>query len=109
MMSTLSTMLAKRCWRRPMSSNALKMMVVLDMANMPPRKMQSICFQPKAWPVKNPTVIMHRMMEQAAMMGAAPIFMIFLNENSKPRANRRKMTPMSLHRCTFSISVTLGI
>ena len=109
MMSTLSTRLAKRCCRRPMSSKALKMMVVEDIASMPPRKRQFIWLQPKACPVKKPTVIMDKMMVQAAMIGAEPIFMIFLNENSSPRANSRKMTPMSLHRCTFSKSVTLGI
>ena len=37
MMSTLSTRLAKRFCRKPMSSKALKMMVVDDMASMPPR------------------------------------------------------------------------
>ena len=37
MMSTLRTRLAKRLWRRPMSSKALKMMVVEDMASIPPK------------------------------------------------------------------------
>ena len=36
-MSTLSTRPAKRSFRRPMSSKALKMMVVDDMASIPPR------------------------------------------------------------------------
>ena len=35
--STLSTSPAKRSFRSPMSSNALKMMVVDDMASMPPK------------------------------------------------------------------------
>ena len=37
MMSTLSTRLANRFCRRPMSSKALKMMVVDDIASIPPR------------------------------------------------------------------------
>ena len=37
MMSTLSTRLAKRSCRSPMSSKALKIMVVDDMASMPPK------------------------------------------------------------------------
>ena len=37
MMSTLSTSPAKRSLRSPISSNALKMMVVDDMASIPPR------------------------------------------------------------------------
>ena len=37
MMSTLNTIPAKRCWRKPISSKALKMMVVDDIASIPPR------------------------------------------------------------------------
>ena len=37
MMRTLSTRPANRCCRSPMSSKALKMMVVDDMASIPPR------------------------------------------------------------------------
>ena len=92
-----------------MSSKALKMMVVEDMASMPPRKMQSIWLQPNSSPVQAPTYIMHRMMARAAMMGAAPIFRIFLNENSSPRAKSRKMTPISLHTWMPWPSVTLGM
>lgn len=108
-MSTLSTILAKRCCRKPISSKALKIMVVDDMASMPPRKMLSIRPHPKADPVAMPTLIMHIIIVEAAIMGAAPIRMIFLNENSRPSANSRKMTPMSDHKCTLSMSVTLGI
>ena len=36
-MSTLNTSEANFCWRSPRSSNALTMMPVDDMANMPPR------------------------------------------------------------------------
>ena len=71
--------------------------------------MQSILPHPKSPPVNAPTSIMPMMMATAAMIGAAPIFSIFLNENSSPRANSRKMTPMSLHVCTPSMSVTLGM
>ena len=41
-----------KCWsRRPMSSKALKMMVVDDIESMPPRKRLFICPQPRARPV----------------------------------------------------------
>ena len=49
---------------------------------------------------------MQKMIEQAEMMGDAPIFRIFLNEKSKPNENSRNITPMSAHRCMFSESTT---
>ena len=42
---------AKRWLRRPMSSNALKIMVVEDMESIPPRKRLFMCPQPNASPV----------------------------------------------------------
>ena len=71
--------------------------------------MQSILLHPNSPPVNMPTSIIPIMTETAAMIGAAPIFKIFLNENSRPRAKSRKMTPMSLHSLMPSMSVTLGI
>ena len=81
-------------------------MVVELMASMPPRKMQSICRQPNILPAEKPISIIQKMMVQAAMTGAAPILIIFLNEKSSPRENKRKITPMSAHVFTSALSIT---
>ena len=82
------------------------MIVVDDMASMPPRKMQSICDHPKAWPTQTPSIDMLKMMVTVDMTGETPIFSIFLNEKSRPSEKSRNITPMSAHRCTLSISAT---
>ena len=82
------------------------MMVVDDMASMPPRKMQSMRAHEKAWPTTMPSVIMKKMMVQAAMIGDMPIFRIFLTENSSPNAKSRNVTPMSAHVCMSPLSTT---
>ena len=68
------------------------------MANIPPRKMQSIFCHPKARPTSSPSIDMQKMMVIVDMMGDAPIFRIFLNEKSRPSENSRNITPMSAHR-----------
>ena len=82
------------------------MIVVDDMASIPPRKIQSMRDHPKPCPTTIPSIDMQKMMETVDMMGEAPIFRIFLNEKSSPSENSRNMTPMSAHRCTFSVSTT---
>ena len=84
-------------------------MVVDDMANIPPKKMQSILGQSKMCPTSNPNIDMQKMMVIVDMMGEAPIFRIFLNEKSSPRENSKNITPMSAHRWTFSVSSTLAV
>ena len=79
------------------------------MASIPPRKMQSILDQWKAWPTQIPNIIIEKMMVIADMMGEAPIFRIFLNEKSRPNENSRNMTPMSAHSWMFSVSATLAV
>ena len=76
------------------------------MASIPPRKMQSIRDHPKAWPVRKPSTTMQKMMVQAAITGAMPIFRIFLNEKSSPSEKSRKITPMSAHVCMSALSTT---
>ena len=104
--STLITSEANRCCRSPMSSKALYIMVVDDMASIPPRKMQFICDHPKALPTSVPSNIIENTMLHAAMAGAIPIFRIFLNEKSSPSANKRNKTPMSAQVWMFSLSTT---
>ena len=81
-------------------------MVVDDMANIPPRKIQSILLHPKSCPMQTPSIDIEKMMVIVDITGDAPIFRIFLNEKSKPSENSRNITPMSAHRCTFSTSAT---
>ena len=95
--STLITSDAKCCWRNPISSNALYIIVVELIANIPARKMQSIWLHPKALPTVTPMSIIQKMMVSEAITGAAPILRIFLKEKSSPREKSRKMTPMSAH------------
>ena len=83
------------------------MMVVEDMASMPPRKMQSMWPQPKPLPTAMPSRIMLKTMVQAAMTGLVPILRIFLTEKSRPRENRRNITPISAHISTSPLSTTL--
>ena len=82
------------------------MMVVDDMASMPPRNTQFICDQPNALPTRMPRVIIENTIDTAAMTGAMPIFRIFLKEKSRPSANSRNSTPMSAHVWMFSLSTT---
>ena len=96
-MSTLITSPAKRCCLRPRSSKALYIMVVELIANIPPRKMQSMRLHPKAWPATMPSTTMQNTTEHVAITGEAPILIIFLNEKSRPKENRRNITPMSPH------------
>ena len=80
--------------RNPKSSNALYMIVVEDIANIPPRKRRSILLQPKRNPTLLPTPIIHNITQTAATIGPMPIFIILLKENSRPRVNMRNMTPI---------------
>ena len=107
-MRTLITKPANFCWRSPRSSNALYMIVVDDMASIPPRNMQFIWLQENSFPTQMPKSIMEKTMVRAAMMGALPILRIFLKEKSRPREKSRNITPMSAHDCMFSLSTARG-
>ena len=84
-------------------------MVVDDMEIIPPRKRASILLHPKAEPTVKPRKIIPKMMVRAAMMAGPPTLTIFLKLNSNPRANRRKMTPMSLQTWMLAVSMTDGV
>ena len=104
--STLITMLAKRCCRSPRSSKALYIIVVELMASIPPRKMQSMRPHPKLWPTIMPSAIIQNTMAHVAMMGEEPILSIFLKEKSSPSEKSRNITPMSAHVCMSAMSTT---
>ena len=82
------------------------MMVVDDMASIPARNRQSMRLQPKRLPTAVPVAIMQKMIVSVATIGASPMRSIFLNEKSRPRAKRRKSTPMSAHVCMSALSTT---
>ncbi len=87
----------------------MKIMVVDDMANMPPKNRLFILDHPKAWPAMEPIPIMQNMMVQAAINGELPIFSIFLKLNSSPNVNIRKITPMSAQVLILAGSETDGV
>ena len=105
-MSTLITNPAKRCCRKPRSSNALYIMVVELMASIPPRNMQSMRLHPKACPAIMPSIIMQNTTLHVAIIGEMPIFSIFLNEKSSPKEKRRNITPISPHVPMSALSTT---
>ena len=109
MMSTESTFPAKCLCRRPKSSYALYIMVVLLIASMPPRNMLSILFHPNNPPATLPTPIIPAIIRHAQMMGDTPIWIIFLKENSRPRVNIRIITPICPHCSHSSISPMVGV
>ena len=85
------------------------MMVVEDIAIMPPRNRQSILLHPKAEPTAMPSMIMQKMTVQAAITAGPPTLTIFLKLNSSPNAKSRKMTPMSAHTFMLALSMTEGV
>ena len=83
--------------------------MVDDIAIIPPRNRLSIRCQPKPIPTPIPNKIIQKMMVQAAMMAEPPTLTIFLKLNSKPRANSKKMTPISAHVLILAVSITEGV
>ena len=100
---------ANRWLRNPMSSNALKIIVVEDIDNIPPRKRLFICPQPSDKPVIYPAVIIPITTVMAPMTAVPPTFINFLKLKSSPKANNRKITPISAQIRILSTSVTVGI
>ena len=71
--------------------------------------MQSMRPQPNRCPTAVPRNIMQKMMVNAAMTGAIPIFSIFLKLNSSPNVNNRMMTPICAHNSMLPVSLTEGV
>ena len=91
-----------------MSSKALKIIVVDDMDSIPPRKRLFMCPQPSASPAEYPNIIIAPTIVRALIMAVPPTFISFLKLKSSPKANRRKITPISAHIWIFAESVTIG-
>lgn len=77
-------------------------MVVEDMASMPARNMPFMLDHPNRRDTEMPIIIIEKTMVRAAIIGASPIFRIFLNEKSKPNVKRRNITPILPHISMFS-------
>ena len=103
-----NTMLVKGFPLSPRSSKALMMMVVEDIESIPPRKIRSIWVQPIAPPISMPVTNIPANMVPAVIRALLPTFRSFLKLNSRPRANSRKIIPISDHCSTFSGLVRPG-
>ena len=79
------------------------------MANIPPKKRQSMRFQSNNHPVNIPTIIMQNIMVHADMMADPPTFISFLKLNSRPNAKRRNITPISDQVFILAESTTDGV
>ena len=84
------------------------MMLVDEIDNMQPRKMQFILCQPISFPIMKPTENIIINSVSTTMAPEPPTFLSFLNENSRPMANKRKTIPMSLQVWTLVVSVMTG-
>ena len=87
--------LAKGSFFRPKSSMLFMVIMVEDMASMTPRKTLFIVPQPSARPTSTPTAPMPTAWTPAERKPGTPTSAILWTENSSPRPNIRKMTPMS--------------
>ena len=85
------------------------MVVELLIDIIPARKMQSISAQPKKRPAIKPKFPIENTMIRLDIIGEIPILRIFLTENSNPRENNKKITPMSAHVCILALSSTLMV
>ena len=103
-----NTMPVKRWLRNPKSSKALMIIVVDDMDNIPPRKMEFIVPHPNNCPTRKPMSNILTTSVVAVIKAVEPTFMSFLKLNSSPSAKSKKITPISAHILIFSISPTVG-
>ena len=91
-----------------MSSKALAIIVVEEMESMAPRKIQSICDQPKSLPNRKPTTHIVTNSVKAVMPTVPPTFFNFLKLNSKPMPNSMNTMPISLQVSTLVWSLMTG-
>jgi hypothetical protein len=84
------------------------MIVVEELASIPPRKRLSIVVQPSNFPKKYPVIVMKIISTKAVMEADPPTRINFLKLNSRPRLKRRMITPISAKVSIFSRSATVG-
>ncbi len=90
------------------SSNALAMMVVLDIATIAPAKTLSIADQPNARPARKPSQTMMLDCTSAVIPDVGPTCTSLRRLNSSPRPNMSRMTPSSESVWTTPRSATSG-
>jgi hypothetical protein len=95
--------------RIPCSSNALAMIVVLEIATIAPVNTLSITVHPKSRPVRNPSHAMKLDWTIAVNPAAGPTRTSFARWNSRPRENISRMTPSSDSVWIMPGSATIGI
>lgn len=90
------------------SSNVFAMIVVDEMAIMPPRNRLVRSGQPSRVPHVNPATIISPISMSAVRMAGRPAVASLVILNSSPRPNMRKMTPISDQTEMLSVSETSG-
>ena len=91
--STANTNAANFCWRRPISVNALMMMVVDDIESIPPKNRQLMKLKPKKCPTIKPANIIPATIISAVTTAAVPERNNFLKLNSRPKEKSNTTIP----------------
>jgi hypothetical protein len=91
------------------SSNALTMIVVLEMATMAPVNTLSIVVQPRSCPSRKPAHTIALVSARAMMPAVGTTRTSLRRLNSSPSENMRRMTPSSDSAATISRSAVSGI
>ena len=84
------------------------MTIVDEMHKIPPIKIDVLSDQSRKCPTPIVAAIMPKTINATVILPDLPTFIRLLKLNSSPRANSRKMTPISLHVSMFCMSCTLG-
>ena len=92
----------------PSSSNALMMIVVDELANIPPRNKLSITDHCNHLPNRKPAIVIKAISTNAVMDAEPPTLINFLKLNSRPNPNSKNITPSSATTSILSISITVG-
>ena len=106
--STANTSEAKRLCFTPKSLNALMIIVVDDIDNIPPKNKLSMFPNPSTLPVTKPNVIMPATITSAVTTADPPTFISFLKLNSSPSVNRSTTIPICAQNSIFASDVTEG-
>ena len=108
MMSTTIVKSTKGSSLRCISSNALMIIVVDDIASIPPRNMLCIVSHPIRKPKIIPTPIIATMPRKAVTKALLPTEVSLRKLNSSPNPKSRKMMPISDQTSISAISLTVG-
>ena len=93
----------------PNSSKARMIIVVDELASIPPRNRLSMKDHPISRPSQYPVAVIKAISTKAVIEAAPPTRNNFLKLNSSPRLKRRKITPISASVLILSLSITDGV